>query len=213
MLEGLHARACWSLCLVIVVSACGTSGALALANDSVSYLDVVNPTVVQPIEPTDRIQEGNKFVQVEVVEVENPKAYPATLTVDYQTKAHEKTVVVESSPRRNLQQDIRAQQPWFYCQNPQGYYPLRQGVSGRLEDLWCSRPRWPCRPPRPGWPRRRSPPRGPRPRDIISLLGRRPPEEPDAGRPRSRWHSHARHRRATLSTRAWYPALYSSTEF
>jgi hypothetical protein len=26
--------------------------------------------------------------------------------------------------------------------------------------------------------RRRSPPRGPRPRDILSLLGRRPPEEP-----------------------------------
>ena len=90
MVEGLPARASWRLCVIIVLSASWTSGVAAVENDLVSHLDVVNPSVVQPIEPTDRIHEGKKFVQVEVVDVKNPRGYPVTLTVEYHTKAHEK---------------------------------------------------------------------------------------------------------------------------
>ena len=75
--------------MVVFGTACA-SGAPAVANDSVSYLDVVNPTLVQAIEPADRVREGSKFVQVDVTDVENPKAYQASFTVEYLTKAHER---------------------------------------------------------------------------------------------------------------------------
>ena len=86
---------CWSLCVIVALSVSCTSGAVAVANSaggqrSVSYLDIANPAVVHAIEPADGVQEGSKFVQVEVIDVKNPKAYPASFTVEYLTKAHEK---------------------------------------------------------------------------------------------------------------------------
>ena len=44
-----------------------------------------------------------------------PYAYPYS--------AYSPPVVVESSPQTYIQQEPQAQQYWYYCQNPQGYYP------------------------------------------------------------------------------------------
>jgi hypothetical protein len=96
MLEELRARVCWVLCFIIVLCSSCDGRVRGLASnsddkrtnesDTLSYLDVNKPTLVQPIVAADRIQEGRKFVQVEVVEVKNPKGYAATFRVDYQTK-------------------------------------------------------------------------------------------------------------------------------
>lgn len=50
---------------------------------AVHYLDLANPTITQPIEPTE--VEGAKFVEVEVTEVVNPGKYPLSFEVRYQT--------------------------------------------------------------------------------------------------------------------------------
>lgn len=54
-----------------------------------SYLDLNNPSIVQAITPEDAA-EGRRFVRVEVKEVLNPKKYPITFRVHYQSKTNEK---------------------------------------------------------------------------------------------------------------------------
>jgi hypothetical protein len=58
-------------------------------NGTLYHLDAQKPTLVQAIEPADRAPDA-KFVQVEVVEVKNPKNLVATFKVEYQTKNQEK---------------------------------------------------------------------------------------------------------------------------
>ncbi len=53
-------------------------------------MDISNPSLSQPIEPTDEGVEGAKFVQVEVSEVLNPKKYALTFEVRYQPKSNTK---------------------------------------------------------------------------------------------------------------------------
>ena len=50
------------------------------------FLDAQHPTLVQAIRPSDRAADY-KFVEVEVIEVQNPKGHAATFKVEYQTKA------------------------------------------------------------------------------------------------------------------------------
>ena len=54
------------------------------------YLDLKNPSVVQPFDPKDDAFEGARFVQVEVVEVVNPKRHPVSFQLHYQTKPGER---------------------------------------------------------------------------------------------------------------------------
>ncbi len=61
------------------------------SDDTLYYLDLSKPSVTQPIEPKGGGQEGYKFVQVEVTEVLNPKKYPLTFEVRYQSKNNVKT--------------------------------------------------------------------------------------------------------------------------
>src|SRR5215471_8700529 len=60
--------------------------------DAVYHLDSTKTSVTQPIEPRDKVEEGNKFVQVEITELVNPKKYAIRFSVDYQpsngTKTH-----------------------------------------------------------------------------------------------------------------------------
>jgi hypothetical protein len=49
--------------------------------------------------------------------------YPYANPYPYGYPAYSPPVMGDSSPQTYLQQDIQAQQPWYYCQNPQGYYP------------------------------------------------------------------------------------------
>ncbi|HXI23509.1 MAG TPA: hypothetical protein VNG71_06515 [Pyrinomonadaceae bacterium] len=58
-------------------------------NGTLYHLDAKKPALVQPIEAADRAQDS-KFVQVEVVEVKNPKNLAATFKVEYQGKDQEK---------------------------------------------------------------------------------------------------------------------------
>ena len=53
------------------------------------FLDAQRPTLVQALQPSDRAADY-KFVQVEVVEVQNPGGHAATFKVEYQTRAGEK---------------------------------------------------------------------------------------------------------------------------
>ena len=98
MLEGMRARLGYGLCLIVVLcSTCdakvqplaGHSEDKRTENKTLYHLDVKKPTLVQAVEPTDRAQDS-KFVQVEVVEVKNPKNLVATFKVEYQTKDNQK---------------------------------------------------------------------------------------------------------------------------
>ena len=54
-----------------------------------------------------------------------PYAYPAYSTPE----------VVESSPQTYIQQDTQAQQYWYYCQSPQGYYPYVKECPGGWQQV------------------------------------------------------------------------------
>jgi len=58
------------------------------SDDTLYYLDLIRPSITQPIEPA--AVAGAKFVQVEVAEVVNPKKYALTFEVRYQPNANEK---------------------------------------------------------------------------------------------------------------------------
>lgn len=53
------------------------------------YVDLKSPDIVQPINLEDNAN-GKRFVQVEVVEVVNPKRYPVAFQIHYQTNAGDK---------------------------------------------------------------------------------------------------------------------------
>lgn len=54
------------------------------------YLDLKNPSIVQPFDAKGDTFEGARFVQVEVVEVVNPKRHPVSFQLHYQVKPGEK---------------------------------------------------------------------------------------------------------------------------
>jgi hypothetical protein len=58
-------------------------------HEKLSYLNADKPALSQPIGLDDKVEEGCKFVEVEVAEVRNPQKYTATFTVEYQTKPNE----------------------------------------------------------------------------------------------------------------------------
>lgn len=100
MLGGMRARVGCGLCLILVL--CSTCDARVRPlpgraedkrapenNGTLYHLDAQKPNLVQTIEAADRAQDA-KFVQVEVVEVKNPKNLTATFKVEYQTKDQEK---------------------------------------------------------------------------------------------------------------------------
>lgn len=99
MLERIRVGLGCGLCLIVVL--CSTCNARVPPlpahsedkrtpeNKALYRLDVKNPTLVQAVEPSDHAQDG-KFVQVEVVEVKNPKNLVATFKVEYQTKDNQR---------------------------------------------------------------------------------------------------------------------------
>ncbi len=60
------------------------------SEEKLDYLDLDNPTVVQPIDVNDKAIEEYKFVEVDVAEVVNPKKHQVAFQVHYQTSANEK---------------------------------------------------------------------------------------------------------------------------
>lgn len=90
------ARKRWALFLVIFLCAPCHGRGLELTNNSernsehtnekLVFVDAEKPTLIQAIEPSDKVGPDFKFVQVEVVEVQNPKRYTVTLKVEYQLK-------------------------------------------------------------------------------------------------------------------------------
>jgi hypothetical protein len=61
-------------------------------NETLYYLDINKPSIVQPLDPR-HMEQGRayKFVQVEVAKVVNPKKYPLTFQVYYQLSSDVKT--------------------------------------------------------------------------------------------------------------------------
>ena len=59
-------------------------------DEKVYFLDLNNPSIVQPIESGQKAPEAAKFVKVEVVEVVNPSNLPVAFQVHYRTKTNEK---------------------------------------------------------------------------------------------------------------------------
>lgn len=101
MLEKLRVGAGWGFCLLLVLSVACSGRVLELANTSgknptestqVKYLDVQNSSVARAIEAADRA-EAARLVQVEIVEVQNPKRYATTFRVEYQPEAGEKILL------------------------------------------------------------------------------------------------------------------------
>lgn len=99
MWEEVRTRGGWALCFIIILGSSCNGNVLKLTNNSedrhatadnrLSYLDAGKPTLVQSIQPGDKAGQAD-FVQVEVVEVQNPKLHAATFKVEYQTKGNEK---------------------------------------------------------------------------------------------------------------------------
>ncbi len=58
-------------------------------------------------------------------------AYP----YPYAYPAYSPPVAVESSPQTYIEQDTQAQQYWYYCQNPQGYYPYVKECPGGWQQV------------------------------------------------------------------------------
>jgi hypothetical protein len=95
----LH-RLCCCACFVVILGSSCNSRTLESADNGNSaiksvetlyYLDNTKPSLTQPIEPVDGRLAAYKFVQVEVVEVFNPKKYMLSFEVSYQSKSDEKT--------------------------------------------------------------------------------------------------------------------------
>jgi len=94
------ARKRWALFLVILLCAPCHGRGLELTNNSernsgdtnekLVFLDAEKPTLIQAIQPSDNVGPDCKFVQVEVVEVQNPKQYTVTFKVEYQLKNAER---------------------------------------------------------------------------------------------------------------------------
>ena len=78
-------------CRTVELANNGDSNKVMKSDDTLYYLDLSKPSVTQPIEPRGGGQEALKFVQVEVTEVLNPKKYPLTFEVRYQSKDNVKT--------------------------------------------------------------------------------------------------------------------------
>src|SRR6266699_7017087 len=101
----LHKFGCWMSLILILSASCNCralelpknvnkgseveSGA-ATKGDFFYQLDLSKPSIAQPIEPRDLVQEGVKFLQIEVTEVVNPKKYPLSFKVHYQSGRGEK---------------------------------------------------------------------------------------------------------------------------
>lgn len=61
-------------------------------NETLYYLDINKPGIVQPLDSRNMDQgRSYKFVQVEVANVVNPKKYPLTFQVHYQLNSDVKT--------------------------------------------------------------------------------------------------------------------------
>ena len=58
-------------------------------------------------------------------------AYP----YPYAYPADSPPMAVESSPQTYIQEDTQAQQYWYYCQNPQGYYPYVKECPGGWQQV------------------------------------------------------------------------------
>src|SRR6266536_222572 len=58
-------------------------------------------------------------------------AYP----YPYAYPAYSPPVAVESSPQTYIEQDTQAQQYWYFCQNPQGYYPYVKECPGGWQQV------------------------------------------------------------------------------
>lgn len=57
----------------------------SVTEEKLYYLDLNSPEIVQPIEARDWVVEKPKFVEVEVVEVVNPKRHPISFQVYYRS--------------------------------------------------------------------------------------------------------------------------------
>lgn len=87
-------------CFILILCTSCNGKVLELANTTnpnspdvtktVYYLDNKKPSITQPIEPRDEVQEGRKFVQVEIAEVQNAKKYALTFEVHYRLNREEK---------------------------------------------------------------------------------------------------------------------------
>lgn len=60
--------------------------------------------------------------------------YPYTYPYPYGYPAYSPPVV-EGSPQTYIQQEAPAQQSWYYCQDPQGYYPYVRECPGGWQQV------------------------------------------------------------------------------
>lgn len=61
--------------------------------------------------------------------------YPYAYPYPYGYPAYSPPVMAESSPQTYIQQEPPAQQYWYYCQSPQGYYPYVSECPGGWQQV------------------------------------------------------------------------------
>ena len=95
----LHKLGCCLFTVILFTSCTGKSLDLAVSEnrqlpesseEKLHYLDLNNPSIVQPFDTTDKSSATFKFVEVEVVEVVNPGKLPLAFKVHYQTRTNER---------------------------------------------------------------------------------------------------------------------------
>lgn len=102
----LHKLCCCVCFIIILLTSCsgrtfelvnngngnGDGVTKSVDDETLYYLDIDKPSIVQPLEPSNMERGGAyKFVQVEVAKVVNPKKYPLTFQVHYQLNSEVKT--------------------------------------------------------------------------------------------------------------------------
>jgi len=90
-METLRALCCCAALMVIVGTSC--DGSEMVKGDNLYYLDAKKTSITQKVETADRLEEGCKFVQVEVAKVTNPKRYGLTFEVRYKSGENEETLL------------------------------------------------------------------------------------------------------------------------
>jgi hypothetical protein len=98
VLEKFRVGAGWGFCLILLLSSCGSGKPLKSSDSSrknptegkqVRYIDIQNPSITRAVEPADSAEVA-KFVQIEIVEVQNANRYVASFRVEYWPREGEK---------------------------------------------------------------------------------------------------------------------------
>lgn len=95
---GFQGLDCLAACLIVIIYSCcagntARESVVVPADHKVRYMDLKNRTISQELADEPRAPENYKFVEVDVVEVVNPKKHSLRFDVHYQDTGGEKVLL------------------------------------------------------------------------------------------------------------------------